>query len=60
MYSFGVLLCEMCIGRLPEPEHRDGQIAQMKNLKYRDLVSRCVQREPGARPNMELIIQEFN
>jgi len=50
----------MCIGRLPEPEHRDGQIAEMKNLKYRDLVSRCVQREPGARPNMELIIQELN
>jgi len=59
VYSFGVLLCEMCIRRLPEPEYRDRQIAQMKNRKYRDLVTRCVQREPGARPNMDLIIQEL-
>ncbi|XP_078367552.1 uncharacterized protein LOC144651483 [Oculina patagonica] len=59
VYSFGVLLCEMCIRELPDPERRDQQIAMVTKRLLRALVRRCVQTEPGARPNMEEIIEEL-
>ncbi|KAL9975237.1 hypothetical protein ACROYT_G012371 [Oculina patagonica] len=59
VYSFGVLLCEMCIRELPDPERRDQQIAIVTNRLLRALVRRCVQTEPGARPSMEEIIEEL-
>ena len=59
VYSFGVLLCEMCIREQPDPEQREVQISRMTNDVLRSLVSRCVQREPGERPNMEEIIDEL-
>ena len=58
MYSFGVLLCEMCIQESPEPERRDEQIAMVANRRLRALIRRCLQSDPEDRPNMEEIIQE--
>ncbi|KAL9975225.1 hypothetical protein ACROYT_G012358 [Oculina patagonica] len=59
VYSFGVLLCEMCIRELPDPEKRDQQIVMVTNHVLRALIRGCVQTEPGARPNMEEIIEEL-
>ncbi|KAL9975206.1 hypothetical protein ACROYT_G012338 [Oculina patagonica] len=59
VYSFGVLLCEMCIRELPDPERRDQQIAMVTTRQLRALIRRCVDTEPGARPNIEEIIEEF-
>ena len=59
MYSFGVLLCEMCLQELPDPERRDQQIAMVINSLLRALARRCLEREPAARPNMEEIIEEL-
>ena len=59
MYSFGVLLCEICIRELPDPERRDQQIAVVTNSLLRALIRGCLQREPAARPNMEEIIEEL-
>jgi len=59
VYSFGVLLCEMCIRELPDPERRNQQIAMVTSCLLRALIRRCVQREPAARPNMEEIIEEL-
>ena len=59
MYSLGVLLCEMCIRELPDPERRDHQIVMVTNSLLRALIRGCVQREPAARPNMEEIIEEL-
>ena len=59
VYSFGVLLCEMCIQELPDPERRGQQIAMVTNRQLRALIRRCVQQEPAARPNMEEIIEEL-
>ncbi|XP_078358151.1 uncharacterized protein LOC144642920 isoform X2 [Oculina patagonica] len=56
VFSFGVLLCEMCIRDMPDPQRRDQQIAMVTNRWLRALVRRCVQTEPGLRPNMEAII----
>ena len=59
VYSFGVLLCEMCIRQLPDPQRRDQQIAMVTNRLLRALIRRCVQTEPETRPNMEEIIEEL-
>ena len=59
MYSFGVLLCEMCIQELPDPERRDQQIVMVTNRQFRALIRRCLQLEPEARPNMEDIFGEL-
>ena len=59
VYSFGVLLCEMCIRELPDPERRDQQIAMVTNSLLRALVRGCLQSEPEARPIMEEIIEEL-
>ena len=59
MYSFGVLLCEMCIRELPDPERRNQQIAMVTNSLLRALIRGCLQSEPEARPVMEEIIEEL-
>ena len=56
VYSFGVLLCEMCIRDLPDPKQREKQVALVNNDEFRELIQRCIQREPEARPTMEEII----
>ena len=59
VYSFGVLLCEMCIRELPDPEKRDQQVAMVKNKLNRALIRRCLQLEPEARPSVQKIIDEL-
>ncbi|XP_066020701.1 probable serine/threonine-protein kinase DDB_G0281745 [Pocillopora verrucosa] len=63
VYSFGVLLCEMCIQTFPDYQNRELQIAQMTNQVLQDLVRRCVRYDPTERPDMTEIIstlEEFN
>jgi len=59
VYSFGVLVCEMCIRELPDPERRNQQIAMVTNRRFRTLIRRCLQSDPKARPNIEEIIEEL-
>ena len=59
MYSFGVLLCEMCIRELPDPERRDQQIDMVTIRLLRALIRRCVNTQPESRPNMDEIIEEL-
>ena len=56
MYSFGVLLCEMYIRELPDPQRIQEQIHLVKNSVLRELVTRCVMRAPDARPTMNDVI----
>ena len=60
VYSFGVLLCEICIRNLPDPERRDEQVAMVENRALRALVRRCLQEDPESRPSMEDIIGELD
>ena len=60
MYSFGVLLCEMCIRELPDPKQREEQVALVTNHVFRGLIRRCIQEKPEARPNMEEIIDDLD
>ncbi|XP_066019125.1 probable serine/threonine-protein kinase drkD isoform X3 [Pocillopora verrucosa] len=59
VYSFGVLLCEMCIRELPDPMRRDRQVVMVKNKLNRALIRKCLQLEPEARPSIQEIIDEL-
>lgn len=52
VYSFGVLMCEMCIGELPEPQRLSNQIGRVSGV-LRRLIRRCVQRNPEERPTVD-------
>ena len=53
VYSYGVLLCEMCIRKLPVPECLDEQISSITNEHFQSLVRRCTDKEPKNRPSMQ-------
>ena len=53
VFSFGVLLCEICIRKQLEPNRRDEQVAMVKNLTLRALIRRCLERAPEARTSIE-------
>ena len=59
VYSFGVLLCEMCIRELPDPQNREEQVAMVTNYLFRSLMRRCLQTEPKERPHMEEVIENL-
>ncbi|XP_048576535.1 U-box domain-containing protein 33 [Nematostella vectensis] len=56
VYSFGLLLCEMCIRELPVPGHTHRQIAMVTNTDLRDLINQCVHQEHEKRPDMVNVI----
>ena len=59
VYSFGVLLCEMSIQEMPDPEKREQQVALVTNRVIRALIRRCLQTKPEERPCMEEIIDDL-
>ena len=59
MFSFGVLLCEMCTREMPNPERRNEQVRVVRNHSLRNLVRECLRTDPAERPDMAQIIQEF-
>ena len=56
MYSFGLLLCEMCIRELPVPQQIQQQIGLVTNGVLRELIMRCVVGAPEARPSVSDVI----
>ncbi|XP_020622585.1 probable serine/threonine-protein kinase drkB [Orbicella faveolata] len=56
VYSYGVLLCEMCNRELPDLKRREEQVALVTDPFFLDLILRCINYEPEARPTMEEII----
>ena len=59
VYSFGVLLCEMSTGKLPDLEMRDEQVAMVTNRVFRALIRRCLHKDPQERSSMEDVIGEL-
>ena len=59
VYSFGLLLCEMCIRELPVPEEIQEQIGQVANDVLQKLIMRCATRDPEARPAISDVISDL-
>ena len=59
LYSFGFLLCEMCIRELPDPNQREKQVALVTNHVFRSLIRQCLQSDSEKRPNVEHTIVEY-
>ena len=58
VYSFGVLLVEMCVGYRPEAasEDREAHIQRINWPEMVSLVRRCIKDAPADRPNMSGIV----
>ena len=61
VYSFGVLLCEMCIRQLPStsPHERQERIGRVRHTVLRNLVTTCVRPDPDDRPDMADVLREL-
>ena len=59
MFSFGVLLCEICTRELPDPGRRNEQVRLVRRCSLRNLVRECLRDDPAERPDMARIIQEI-
>ena len=59
VFSFGVLIVEMCLQELPEarPEQREAQIQHIKWPSMVSLIRRCISEKPGDRPSMSDIME---
>ena len=58
-FSYGVLLIEMCVRRLPAPNsmEREAQILQIQWAPMASLVRRCISERPADRPSMRDIME---
>ncbi|XP_067052971.1 uncharacterized protein [Acropora muricata] len=59
VFSFGVLLCEMCIREMPDPERRNEQVRRVRSPSLGNLVRECLRTDPAERPDMARIIQDI-
>ena len=56
IFSFGVLLIEMCTARFPEVAGRQALLDSIENQNFVELIGRCISREIGSRPSASEII----
>lgn len=60
VFSFGVLLVEMCSGELAPAEHRDHLLASIRWPNMVALIQHCLRHEPQRRPNMNDVIEQLD
>ena len=56
IYSFGVLLVEMCVCELPERDHLHALIETIEQHNIMELAEQCVDHDMHKRPNAEQLI----
>ena len=59
VYSYGVLLLEMCSRRFPNPEECEALLQRVQQPTMVALIQQCMEREPTKRPTMSDIIGEL-
>ena len=59
VYSYGVLLLEMCSRRFPNPEECEALLQQVQQPAMVALIRQCMKREPVRRPTMSDIIGQL-
>ena len=60
VYSYGVVLIEMMICRIPEVAQRQLHINSIRRPTFKALVERCLKENRRERPTMSEIIRDFN
>ena len=60
VFSFGVLLVEMCAGELAPKEHRDRLLADIQWPAMVAQIRLCLMHEPQRRPDMAALITQLN
>lgn len=56
VYSFGVLLLEMCTRQMPVPEQMSEQLKLVPNAELKNLIGACIHHNPENRPSMNVVI----
>ena len=56
IYSFGVLLVEMCTCEFPIPERRAELIQSIRYPQLVDLITQCLNEDPDRRPTAALLV----
>ena len=59
VYSYGVLLLEMCSRRFPNPEECEALLQRVQQPVMVALIQQCMEREPMRRPTMSDIIRQL-
>ena len=60
VYSYGVVLIEMMIRRIPEVAQRQLHINSIRQPMFKALIERCLKENRRERPTMSEIITDFN
>ena len=62
VYSFGILLVEVCLREFPEssPDHRAAQIQRIKWPAMVSLIKKCIQTKPASRPSANQMMTIVN
>ena len=60
VYSYGVVLIEMMICRIPEVAQRQLHINSIRRPTFKALIERCLKENHRERPTMSEIIRDFN
>ena len=60
VYSYGVVLIEMMICRIPEVAQRQLHINSIRRPMFKALIERCLKENRRERPTMSEIITDFN
>ena len=56
MFSYGVLLVEMCTARFPDSTARERMIGSIEEEWWVNLIYQCIQQDPQRRPSAALVI----
>ena len=59
VYSYGVLLLEMCSRRFPNPEECEALLQRVQQPAMVALIRQCMEREPMRRPTISDIIRQL-
>ena len=59
VYSYGVLLLEICSRRFPNPEECEALLQRVQQPTMVALIRQCMEREPTRRPTMSDIIRQL-
>ena len=59
IYSFGVLLIEMCTCEFPVPECRDKLLKSIKHPQLLDLITQCLSTDQNQRPTAARLINRL-